>query len=100
VTKAAMRIAFDAHKKQTDKSGLPYIFHPLHLAEQMDSEVSVCAALLHDVVEDTALTFDDLTAEGISNEVIAVLNLLTHDASVPYFDYVIAIKNSGNAEAV
>jgi len=65
LTKTAMRIAFDAHKDQVDKSGLPYIFHPFHLAEQMTDEVSVCAALLHDVVEDSSLSFDDLVSQGI-----------------------------------
>ena len=79
LTKKAMRIAFDAHKDQVDKAGLPYIFHPYHLAEQMDDEVSVCAALLHDVVEDSSMTFDDLAVQGIPTAVIDVLKLLTHD---------------------
>jgi (p)ppGpp synthase/HD superfamily hydrolase len=100
MTRAAMRIAFDAHISQTDKSGAPYIFHPIHLAEQMDTEVAVCAALLHDVREDTPVTFDDMRAAGISEDVIAVLTLLTHDERVPYLDYVSAIKASGNADAV
>lgn len=96
MTKKAMRIAFDAHKEQTDKTGLPYIFHPVHLAEQMKDEVSVCAALLHDVVEDTAITFQELLQLGISDEVIDVLKLLTHDKPVSYMDYVQKIKNSNN----
>ena len=100
MTKKAMRIAFDAHKDQVDKTGLPYIFHPFHLAEQMKDEVSVCVALLHDVAEDTAITFQDMAAQGISGEVIDALRLLTHDASVPYMDYVRGIKESGNAVAV
>ena len=79
LTKKAMRIAFDAHKDQVDKAGLPYIFHPCHLAEQMEDEVSVCAALLHDVVEDSSMTFDDLAVQGIPTAVIDVLKLLTHD---------------------
>ena len=83
-TKRAMRIAYDAHKEHADKSGLPYIFHPIHLAEQMYDEVSTCVALLHDVVEDTATTFEDLTAQGISETVIETLKLLTHDDSIPY----------------
>jgi len=100
LTKIAMHIAFDAHKEQTDKSGLPYIFHPFHLAEHMTDELSVCAALLHDVAEDSPLTFPDLAARGIPAEVIAVLRLLTHADDVPYMDYVQAIKNSGNAAAI
>ena len=100
MTKLAMRIAFDAHKDQVDKSGLPYIFHPFHLAEQMTDEVSVCAALLHDVVEDASMTFEGLAAQGIPATVIEVLELLTHDSSVPYMDYVQKIKDSGNQTAI
>ena len=100
MTKLAMRIAFDAHKNQVDRSGLPYIFHPFHLAEQMTDEVSVCAALLHDVVEDASMTFEDLAAQGIPAAVIEALKLLTHDSSVPYMDYVQNIKDSGNQTAL
>jgi (p)ppGpp synthase/HD superfamily hydrolase len=97
LTRAALRIAYDAHHGQTDKTGLPYIYHPLHLAEHIgDDEVLIATALLHDVVEDTALTFDNLRSAGISDEVIAALKLLTHDDAVPYMDYVRAIKDSGN----
>ena len=49
LTKKAMKVAYEAHHGQTDRSGTPYIFHPFHVAEQMDDELSVCAALLHDV---------------------------------------------------
>ena len=100
LTKKAMQIAFDAHKKQVDKTGLPYIFHPFNLAEQMSDEVSVCVALLHDVVEDTSITFDDLREQGISGEVIEALKILTHDNNDAYMDYVIKIKNSGNTVAI
>ena len=72
LTKRAMRIAFDAHKNQVDKSGLPYIFHPFHLAEQMTEEYAVCAALLHDVAEDTDITLEQM-AEEFPEEVIAAL---------------------------
>ena len=100
MTKKALRIAFDAHKDQVDKTGLPYIFHPFHLAEQMNDEISVCVALLHDVAEDTPITFEDMTAQRISGEVIETLRILTHDKAVPYMDYVRGIKESGNAVAV
>ena len=53
LTKKALKLCFDAHRDQLDKSGLPYVFHPFHLAEQMDSENAVILALLHDVVEDS-----------------------------------------------
>ncbi|MDR1893526.1 MAG: hypothetical protein LBQ61_02380 [Spirochaetales bacterium] len=97
-----MTIAYNAHNGQLDngKEGQPYIFHPIHLAEQMTDEISCCAALLHDVVEDTHLTFEDLGQQGISQEVIDCLKLLTHKKEVPYFDYVNEIKNSGNETAI
>ena len=63
-TKKALKLCFEAHKDQTDKSGLPYVFHPFHLAEQMPDEDTTIVALLHDVVEDTDYTLDDLRRMG------------------------------------
>ncbi len=93
LTRKAMRIAYDAHHGQVDKGGLPYIFHPYHLAEAMEDEVACCAALLHDVVEDTTVTMAELEQE-FPPEVTAVLKLLTHKEDVPYFDYVRSIKEN------
>ena len=87
-TKLAMDIAYSAHHGQRDKGGAPYVFHPFHLAEQMDTEVEVTAALLHDVVEDTDWTFEGLLKAGISEEVVDVLRLLTHPKDEPYLDYI------------
>ena len=100
LTKKAMIIAFNAHKDQLDKSGIPYIYHPVHLAEQMDDEESTCAALLHDVVEDTEMTFDDLTREGFPESVIEALKLLTHAEGVPYMDYIALAKQNPIAKKV
>ena len=60
LTRKAMIIAYEAHKNQVDKSGVPYIYHPIHVAEQMDTENECIIALLHDVVEDTNVTFKQL----------------------------------------
>lgn len=100
LTKKAMRISFEAHKNQVDKTGIPYVFHPMHLAEQMKDEYGCCVALLHDVVEDTDMTFEDLQKEGFPKEVIDALKLLTHDLSVPYMDYVKEIKKNDLARKV
>lgn len=97
LTNRAMKVAYEAHHGQVDYNGIPYIFHPVHLAEQMDDEISCCAALLHDVVEDTDVTMAEL-ARIFPKEVIEVLKLLTHDKNVDYFDYVWAIR--GNPTAV
>ena len=100
LTKKALSLCFDAHKEQTDKTGLPYVFHPFHLAEQMTDEVSTVCALLHDVVEDTSLTLEDLAEMGFPACVTEALSLLTHDPSVPYFDYIAAIASHPIAKQV
>lgn len=99
-TKKAMKLCFEAHKDQTDKSGMPYVFHPFHLAEQMETEETTIVALLHDVVEDTDYTLKDLTDMGFGESVIEALSLLTHDDEVEYMDYVRAIKENPIATAV
>lgn len=100
LTKKALRLCFDSHKEQTDKTGLPYVFHPFHLAEQMTDEISTVCALLHDVVEDTDVTLSDLAEMGFPSAVTEVLALLTHDPAVPYFDYVKAISVNPVAKQV
>lgn len=100
LTKLAMQISFDAHKEQKDKSGLPYVFHPFHLAEQMTDEITTCVALLHDVVEDTDITFEKLLELGFTTKIVDALKLLTHDDSVPYMDYVKEIAKNPVAKAV
>lgn len=100
LTKKAVRLCFEAHKDQQDKSGLPYVFHPFHLAEQMDTEETVCVALLHDVVEDTDYTLEDLIAMGFPKPVTDALALMTHDENVPYLDYVAKLKDNPIARQV
>ena len=100
MTKKALRICFNAHINQVDKTGMPYVFHPFHLAEQMDDEDSVCVALLHDVVEDTDITFNDLINEGFNENVISALKLLTHIDDTPYMEYVARIKENPLARRV
>ena len=100
LTKQAMKMAFEAHKDQVDKSGMPYIYHPIHLAEQMDDEYSTCVALLHDTVEDTDMTFEKLEECGFPTDVVDALKLLTHDDSVPYMEYVKEIKDNQIAKKV
>ena len=100
MTKKALKLCFDAHKEHLDKSGMPYVFHPFHLAEQMPDEATTCVALLHDVVEDTDMTFEQLEAEGFPPEVITALRLMTHDERTPYLDYVAELKKNPLAAAV
>lgn len=99
-TKKALKLCFEAHKGQTDKSGMPYVFHPFHLAEQMTDENTTVTALLHDVAEDTDYTLIDLAEMGFCKEVIDALALLTHSPDIPYMDYVLKIKDNPIAKAV
>lgn len=99
-TKKALKLCFNIHKNQLDKSGLPYVFHPFHLAEQMEDEDSTIVALLHDVVEDSSITFDDLKKMGFSEKVIQALKLLTHQSGVSYMAYILKIKSNPLARAV
>ncbi len=99
-TKKALKLCFDAHKDQKDKSGMPYVFHPFHLAEQMETEETTIVALLHDVIEDTDYTIKDLTEMGFEENVIAAISLMTHNPDVEYMEYVGAIKNNQIAKAV
>ena len=86
-TKQAMKLCFNAHKDQVDYNGIPYVFHPIHLAEQMQDEDSTVVALLHDVVEDTEYTIDDLIAMGFNESVIEAIRLMTHEDGVEYTVY-------------
>lgn len=99
-TKMALKLCFEAHKNQTDKSGMPYVFHPFHLAEQMRDEETTIAALLHDVVEDTDYTIADLEKMGFPANVLEALELLTHNDDTPYMEYVAKIKHNPIAKAV
>lgn len=100
MTRKAMKFAYEAHHGHTDVPGVPYIFHPIHLAEQMDDEISCCVALLHDVVEDTDVTIEDLRSAGFPLKVTAAVSLLTHDPEVDYFDYVRGVKDNPVAKKV
>ena len=101
MTKLAMKLCFQAHKDQQDKTGLPYVFHPFHLAEQMQDEDSAVLALLHDVVEDSDWTFEQLAAEGFSPCVIEALRCVTKlSPDEPYDKFIARIKHNPLAVAV
>ena len=100
LTKKAMKLAFEAHEGQVDKAGIPYINHPLHVAEQVEGEYATCVALLHDVLEDTDYEADDIRAMGFPEEIVQALLLLTHREGVAYLDYVRALADSDIARQV
>ena len=99
----AYNIANNAHKGQLRKSGEPYIIHPLCVALiladlELDKE-TIVGGLLHDVVEDTSVTFTDLEKE-FPKEVIEALKLLTHGDGVNYMEYIENIKSNEIATKV
>ena len=100
LTKKAMRIAFDAHFGQTDRGNTPYICHPLHVADQMPDERTTAAAILHDVLEDTELSAEDLRREGIPDDVIRIVEILTRDRRISYANYIDRIVASQNYDAL
>ena len=98
--KKALEIAFDAHKDQVDKAGLPYIYHPFYLATQMETEDSIIVALLHDVVEDSHYTFEQIESYAFSASIMAALRLLTHEDSEDYITYIHRVKENELARIV
>jgi len=99
LTRKAMNIAYNAHMNQFDKAGVPYIYHPIHLAEQMNSEIECIVALLHDVVEDTEVTLEQLKKE-FPKQVIEAIRLLTHDKNVNYKEYIKELSKNPTAKKV
>ena len=100
LTKKAMTFAYKAHEGQVDKGGVPYIFHPFHVAEQMHTEAEVCVALLHDVIEDTDYTEEDIRKLGFSEEIIEAVVAMTKLPGENYMDYIRRLKQNAIARAV
>lgn len=96
----ALQIATKAHAGQLDRDGYPVILHPITVGMMGDTDELRTAGFLHDVVEDSDYTFDDLLLAGIPNGVVNALRLLTHEKGTPYMDYVERIINSGNPIAL
>lgn len=94
-----MQTVYDLHSGQKDKSGVPYIYHIIHVAEQMDTEDETMVALLHDTLEDTKLNPN--TIKVIYGEhILEAVELLTHKKNEPYLDYIMKIKDNPLARKV
>lgn len=97
----AIALALEAHRGQSDRQGQPYILHPLHVMMQMDDEAEMIAAVLHDVIEDTDMTLDDLRAKGFSEQVLTAVDLLTHDKETTSYEaYVRRLKPNPMARKI
>ncbi|MFI9380194.1 HD domain-containing protein [Kutzneria sp. NPDC052558] len=83
----AVTIATDAHDGQLDKSGKPYIGHPVRVMNRVSGEHERMAAVLHDVIEDTPVTAEDLRAAGCPERVVEAVVALSHLPDEPQADY-------------
>lgn len=100
-----IQLATAAHEGQKDKAGKDYILHPLRVMSRMKGELSQMTAILHDVIEDTNITYDDLRKLGIGEEIIAAIELLTHPvdykgSTEEYFANIETIAKSNNQIAI
>jgi len=73
----AIALAVNVHQGQTDRAGAPYILHPLRVMFRLQGDVEQIVGVLHDVVEDSETTFDDLRRMGFSEAVITALDAVT-----------------------
>ena len=94
LTRKAIKLAFKAHEGQLDRAGLPYILHPLHVAEQMKDEDTCVIALLHDVIEDTDVTLEDLKEYGFTEVQVAGVESMTREDDEDYFEYIRDVKKN------
>jgi (p)ppGpp synthase/HD superfamily hydrolase len=100
---AAIRFIKRAHKGQKDLGGKPYWTHPVRVMARLGRSASVTekhAALLHDVIEDTKTTFDDLRKAGFHADVLVAVELLTRPANLTYQRYISRLMRSGNVVAM
>ena len=84
----AIELAKQHHEGQTDKAGKPYIEHPLRVMNQVESEEEKIVAVLHDIVEDTNISLNDLRNEGFSEEVVSAVECLTKQDGENYDSYI------------
>src|SRR5688572_17629284 len=96
----AIAVATAAHAGQQDKEGLPYIMHPLRVMSRVEGDDAQIVAVLHDVVEDTSTTLDDLRAAGFDDRILEAVSCVTHDKQEPYADYVVRCKANPIAQQV
>jgi (p)ppGpp synthase/HD superfamily hydrolase len=89
----ALQIAVTAHAGQKDRNGAAYVFHPLRVMMRCNSARAKLVALLHDTVEDTNVTYEQLAAEGFPREIIASVRLLTREDEMAYDDYITRIMD-------
>lgn len=96
----AIAIAAHAHLEQVDKAGAPYILHPLRMMLRLDNEAAQIVAVLHDVVEDTAITLDELRAAGFTAEIVEAVDCVTRRTSESYELFIERLQENALARQV
>ncbi len=96
----AIQIATQSHRGQRDKAGHPYILHLLRVMQAVSGSDAQQAGILHDCVEDTATSLEDLRAMGVSSKALEAIELLTHGPEVSYAEYVCRLKSNDIAKRV
>jgi hypothetical protein len=96
----AIAIAAQAHQDQKDRAGLPYILHPLRVMQKMDNDNEKIAATLHDVVESTSWTLDQLKTAGFSSEVLKIVERLSREDEEPYESYIDRVSEDCTATKI
>ena len=96
----ALELAIEKHKNQKDKSGKPYILHPLHVMETVKSDDAKIVAILHDIIEDTDVTEEDLLNAGLSKHIVDAVVMLTRSRDEDYMDYVKKLSSNPLAKEV
>lgn len=84
----AIKIACQAHENQKDKSGVPYILHPLRVMQKFIDEETMMVAVLHDVVEDSPFDLDFLAKEGFTTRILGAVDALTRRENEAYTDFI------------
>lgn len=96
----AIKVATEAHEGQFDKGGNPYILHPKAVADAVDSTENKIVAYLHDVCEDTDITFEDLLELGFTERIVNSIRILTKSDDISYDDYLKSVKMDNIARYV
>ena len=96
----ALELAVEKHKNQTDKAGNPYILHPLHVMENVNSKEGKIVAILHDIIEDTDVTEDYLLKIGLSKRIVDAVVALTRSEDIDYQEYIKNLSSNPLAKEV
>jgi len=96
----AIALAAQAHVNQVDKAGQPYILHPLRMMQRLDDRAAQIVAVLHDVVEDSAITLADLQAAGFAPEIISAIDAITRRADEDYAQFITRLQGNALARQV